>query len=552
MNEYSRRVFEFSKEPEARNEHPNKLWLASCTGHTMNRFSKALNRKIKFADKEYREFAVNCFSLLLNCIDLDVSSTLFSLICFCFNSPKEDTQCVNARKKLQEMISERPITREENSKILFKTKLIGNSDENLAEDADPVVSSKIDKILNGEEAIKHKETIKAASPFTKHYLEIESNTKAKFDLSNALGDNPLFYPDFVLFLETEFMPYAFIWSSFIYKDMNFQQPTSHLTDSSIENVFYCRKNLIPSPVLPAIYINKTAYVALGQSKTSKRLNPDSSEDESDILEQGTYDANDVWKKKKQLLVPVKRNRAGFYQKPALSLKNLQSEKLINLTDIKTEDVKSSPLTANNLIKIGSHEIRSFTIKKPVSVSVKLQQSNNSSQVICLSGAQDIVCEIGSIKITQADMTALNSQASDSTSWLNDSIIEAYIHVLIEKLKLKAFVFSTIDATRIAYKMGDVKIRRHLDKPHILCGPVLKDKHWCLFMVNISMSEFIWIDPKGSSHETTCKIFENWCGFALKNKNKQYKELNNKQWANKFIAHPKQKDYYQCGIMFCFF
>ena len=105
------------------------------------------------------------------------------------------------------------------------------------------------------------------------------------------------------------MPYAFIWSSFIYKDMDFQQPTY----SSIGNVFYCRKNLIPSPVLPAIYINKTAYVALGQSKTSKRLNPDSSEDESDILEQGTYDANDVWKKKKQLLVPVKRNREGFYQ-----------------------------------------------------------------------------------------------------------------------------------------------------------------------------------------------------------------------------------------------
>ena len=174
-------------------------------------------------------------------------------------------------------------------------------------------------------------------------------------------------------------------------------------------------------------------------------------------------------------------------------------------------------------------------------------SNNSSQIICLSGAQDIVCEIGSIKITQADMIALNSQASDSTSWLNNSIIEAYIHVLIEKLKLKTFVFSTIDATGITYKMGDVKIRRHLDKPHILCGPVLKDKHWCLFMVNISMSEFIYIDPKGSSHETTCKIFENWCDFALKRN-----EFKNKQWTNKFIAHPKQTDYYQFGVYVLFF
>ena len=61
-------------------------------------------------------------------------------------------------------ISERPITREENSKILFKTKLIMNSGENSAQDEDPVVSSKINKILNGEEAIK------AVSQFTKHYL----------------------------------------------------------------------------------------------------------------------------------------------------------------------------------------------------------------------------------------------------------------------------------------------------------------------------------------------------------------------------------------------
>ena len=112
MNEYSRKLFEFSKKPLARNEQPNKLWLASRTGHTMNRFWKALNRKIQFAAKEYREIAVNFFSLILNCIELDVSSTLVSLICFCLISPKEDTQCVNARKQLQEITSERPITRE--------------------------------------------------------------------------------------------------------------------------------------------------------------------------------------------------------------------------------------------------------------------------------------------------------------------------------------------------------------------------------------------------------------------------------------------------------
>ena len=57
------------------------------------------------------------------------------------------------------------------------------------------------------------------------------------------------------------------------------------------------------------------------------------------------------------------------------------------------------------------------------------------------------------------------------------------------------VFSTFDATRIAYKIRYVKIRRNLDKPHILCGPVFKDKHWCLFMVNINISELFTLIPK---------------------------------------------------------
>ena len=182
MNEYSKRVFEFSKTPEIKNNHPSKLWIASCTGHTMHRFTKALNKKIKFEEKEHREFAVNCFSLLLNCILLEVSSALFSSICFCFNSTKDDVQCTNARQLLQEMISERPISREETTKILFKTRTLGHENTSETEEDDPVVSSNIDRILNSE-AKKQKETIKAASPFARHFVDIESNASAKFNFS---------------------------------------------------------------------------------------------------------------------------------------------------------------------------------------------------------------------------------------------------------------------------------------------------------------------------------------------------------------------------------
>lgn len=55
MTTYAARVYSLSKE-EARHDHPTKLWLVSCTAHTMHRFVKALRRKIQFESKEFRVF----------------------------------------------------------------------------------------------------------------------------------------------------------------------------------------------------------------------------------------------------------------------------------------------------------------------------------------------------------------------------------------------------------------------------------------------------------------------------------------------------------------
>ena len=50
----------------------------------MHRFVRALKRKIKFIEKEHRTFAVLCFSLLLNCLDLESSKEIFQLMCTVF------------------------------------------------------------------------------------------------------------------------------------------------------------------------------------------------------------------------------------------------------------------------------------------------------------------------------------------------------------------------------------------------------------------------------------------------------------------------------------
>ena len=103
--------------------------------------------------------------------------------------------------------------------------------------------------------------------------------------------------------------------------------------------------MISTPVLPAVYKQRSC-----QSKGKKRQASDSSEEENEI-EQGAYQANDIWKKKRQLLMPVKKNKAGFYQKPALSLRNLEAEKIIKLSDFKETP---TPVTAKTLIQLGLH------------------------------------------------------------------------------------------------------------------------------------------------------------------------------------------------------
>ena len=55
MAEYSQRVFQLSQHKVSHN-HPTKLWLVSCTAHTMNSLCKALNKKVSFSDKEIRNF----------------------------------------------------------------------------------------------------------------------------------------------------------------------------------------------------------------------------------------------------------------------------------------------------------------------------------------------------------------------------------------------------------------------------------------------------------------------------------------------------------------
>lgn len=79
MEAYSIRVFELANEKTSI-DHPTKLWLSSCTSHTMGRFTRSLKKKVKFVDKEQREFAICCFTLLIDCLELASATSIFKLL----------------------------------------------------------------------------------------------------------------------------------------------------------------------------------------------------------------------------------------------------------------------------------------------------------------------------------------------------------------------------------------------------------------------------------------------------------------------------------------
>ncbi len=310
MVDYSKRVFSLSK-CEIEINDSSRLWLASCASHTMHRFCKSLKKNVNFSDKEHRHFASHCFSLLLNCQTLETARELFTLLIFTFCSKSLSRKCQDAKSVLQEMIATRPHTAAETPKILFKVANVQDVQEECVDQMESFVLITSD---DQAEIKRNASTIKAGSPFSKYFLDLENETKLIEQPSNKLIDNLLHNQKFVDFLQENFMPYMFLWTGFVLRGQDFvNQHTTHLTDSSIENFFYARKRMFPEAVAPARYILGTSYITLGQCNNDYNPTVDTSDDSSEATqtEESTRTAVDMWK--------PKRAKIGTYQAPQITL-----------------------------------------------------------------------------------------------------------------------------------------------------------------------------------------------------------------------------------------
>jgi hypothetical protein len=306
VEEYAVRIYKYSKGLFV---DESKSFLASCLSHTMHRFTRGLKKHVKFEDSENKTFAACCFSLLVNSIELEESKDLFKLICIVFKNPFLVDEVLLAIKALQSLIQVRP----ENS--IEVKKMLKEIVPNLINDAKPEIipnvdtKKSIDEIDDDWYESNFKTTIKAASPFTEIFLEIES---ASIVSTSSLNVNQLHNEDFINFLQSNFMPYIFIWAGFVFRDS--KHNIKSITQGIIEKQFGTRKRIYPHPQVPARHIITSCQSVLSNCAISDSVQDDKEIENMDV--DSSSKAIEKWKPNKHRRVSI--NRANQLLKKAKS------------------------------------------------------------------------------------------------------------------------------------------------------------------------------------------------------------------------------------------
>lgn len=191
-----------------------------------------------------------------------------------------------------------------------------SSDETEENLDDPMVTSNADFYCAVTQ--QQNKSIKASSPFTAHFNEVLNSIKGNFNNTFLINTNPLQNEGYISFLTDQFMPYIFLWASFTLRGLEFEQKTTHLTDSSIENFIMCRKNLVPEPLMPAKYLTQVVYPILGQCKPLIQAEETEGE-ETDIVK-----SKEGWNKKfrkvpRLITNTYKQKTSHYYTAPAMTL-----------------------------------------------------------------------------------------------------------------------------------------------------------------------------------------------------------------------------------------
>lgn len=245
--EYSQRVYDLSDNKNTQ----DKTWLGSCASHTMKRYVGGVKKNVTEITSVVYQFYVYTFNLLLNCQDLTAFGEILRLIFICILSEFRINLVDQAFNTLQSLIEKRPVLDERVEQIIRTSINFFDNQSNSSNNDD-------------EDLFVADESIRSRSPFTKFSVKIEDEVKSKIQNNSASEMNSMYSLEYMDFLQKNFLPYAFIWSGFVYKTLDTRENTSRITNGVIERFFATRKRLVPSALLPVKYLNKIGAVTLGQ------------------------------------------------------------------------------------------------------------------------------------------------------------------------------------------------------------------------------------------------------------------------------------------------
>lgn len=179
-----------------------RTWIKSCNPHTMNKLMKEV--KLHIDEREIQEQCINAFSLLVNCLDLDNFEKCLRIISYVFLSETKNHKFMESLEKFEALLIDTDVIKGELSADR-------DQDESSHEDTD-------------EDSLSHdfQDYNFKASPFYNFSIRIITeiqNELLEIDSSDTV--NTLFCDFFIVDILSEmFLPYSFIWSSFVLKNLD--------------------------------------------------------------------------------------------------------------------------------------------------------------------------------------------------------------------------------------------------------------------------------------------------------------------------------------------
>jgi hypothetical protein len=246
--EYNNRIFQMAN-GDTSVDLPNKVLLASCASHTMKIFTRALRNKRLFQDSDTRNFSIHCFSLMLDCTNLETISNIFKLICICFTSKNNDYECDKARKSLELLIEEKTeYSVEINKQIneVFSMPILqnnaANNNSDISEEDEDNENENLKEQLEQSKFIKPRKMLQNDSLFNDHFLKILENITTRNIAEDAPAPiNPIANEKFINLLMQNFMPYCGIWAGLVYNNLEIKRPITRITNGIIEKYWQYRK-----------------------------------------------------------------------------------------------------------------------------------------------------------------------------------------------------------------------------------------------------------------------------------------------------------------------